>query len=319
MAEIKVVRPGVQVTVQDLGRPGLGAYGVPSGGAMDRFALAAANLLLGNAPGAAGLEVLLGGLDLRFGGDTSVCITGADLGATLDGRRLDLWTPAAVRAGATLSFIQRRAGARAYVALPGGIDVPAVLGSRSTYLPGAWGGLGGRSLQHGDRIKTPCDPLAPAHGWLAPEYRPPYSPFPVLRCVLGPHASCFSRLALLRFFCTTYRLSSHSDRMGLRLEGRPVHTSSSAGIPSTGVLPGVIQTPPNGSPILLMADAQTSGGYPIIAIVLGADLPLAAQLLPGDRLRFRLVGIGQAVDAAKQAAACLASMADRDEVIAVPV
>jgi biotin-dependent carboxylase-like uncharacterized protein len=318
---IEVLAGGVQTTVQDLGRTAYRASGVPVAGAMDPFALAAANLLAGNAEGDAALEALLGGLILRFAEAAAIGITGADLQAELDGELLPLWTTVTVPAGSTLGFIQRRGGARAYLAVAGGIIVRPALGSRSTYLAGGWGGYQGRPLRAGDAlpVETTADRPERIDRWLPAEYRPAYSSFPTLRCVLGPHQRYLAPTARETFFGATYRLGAASDRMGYRLEGPLLGLVGGAALPSAGVLPGVIQTPPNGQPILLMADAQTTGGYPIIATVIGADLPLAAQLAPGDRLRFAEVGVEAAIAAARAQWNDLRTIEQEHAVVGAPI
>jgi len=321
MAALEVLAGGFQTTVQDLGRDAYGAIGVPRGGAMDRFALRAANSCAGNAPGAAGLEALVGGLSMRFLPACTISITGGDLDARVNGDSVDLWTTTEMRAGSVLTFHGRQTGARAYVAVKGGLAVPRALGSSSTYLPGGWGGYNGRALRTGDMLD-----IFPDNGsvirpgmWLPPEARPHYSAFPTLRCVLGPHLNLFLASTIAHFLHRDYVVSSASDRMGYRLDGPALPPIHGAQLPSLGVLPGVVQAPPDGRPILLMADAQTTGGYPIIATVIGADLPLAAQLLPGDRLRFQPVSLITAIAAARAQHDVLLSLGEDDEVRGAPI
>lgn len=321
MAALEVLSGGFQTTLQDLGRDAYGAIGVPRGGAMDRFALRAANLCAGNAPGGTALEVLVGGFSLRFLRACTVSITGGALDARADGDPVELWATTELRSGSVLTFEGRQNGARAYLAIGGGLAVPPVLGSRSTYLPGGWGGYQGRALRPGDILD-----VLPHNGkqlrcgaWLPPEARPAYSALPTLRCVLGPHLEFFSDATIAAFLHNDFVVSSASDRMGYRLDGPALPPSRSAQLPSLGVLPGIVQAPPDGRPILLMADAQTTGGYPVIATVIGADLPLAAQLLPGDRLRFRAVSPMVAIAAARAQHDALLSLGIDDDVRGVPV
>lgn len=321
MVALEVLAGGFQTTVQDLGRDRYRVLGVPSGGALDRFALRAANLCAGNAPSAVALEVLAGGLSLRCLRACTISITGGDLDAQVDGEPVALWATAELHLGSVLTFMDRQTGARAYLAVRGGLAVVQVLGSSSTYLPGGWGGYQGRGLRSGDMLD-----LAPHNGaplrpgmWLPPEARPAYSAFPTLRCVLGPHLEFFSDATIADFLGADYVVSSASDRMGYRLDGPTLPPTYGGQLPSLGVLPGVVQAPPDGQPILLMADAQTTGGYPIIATVIGADLPLAAQLLPGDRVRFRAVSPMAAITAARAQNDALLSLGDDDEVGGVPV
>lgn len=289
-ATLEVLR-GLLITVQDMGRPAAQRYGVPLGGAMDRWALEVANRLVGNAPDAAGLEITAGGAAFLVRAPTLLALTGADLCATLDDQPVAPWTVVVARAGSLLSLPGRRAaiGARAYLALAGGIAVPSLLGSASTCLAGAFGGFEGRPLRPGDVITCGpqrSDPLAFAgRSWPA-EALPHYRPEPVLRVLPGPQLRCFAADAWEQLFAQPFRVAASSNRMGYRLEGPPLRYAAVCNLVSFGVIPGVIQVPPDGAPILLMADAQPSGGYPLIAVVIAPDLALAAQLLPGDTLRF---------------------------------
>jgi antagonist of KipI len=320
MSTVEVLVGGLHCSVQDLGRPGFRAAGVPAGGAMDRFALSAANLLVGNAAEAAGLEILLGGLTLKFHAAVTICVAGADLGARLDGVDIGMWAPLTVHGGQVLQFTGRRSGSRAYLSVAGGVDVAPVLRSRSTYLPGGWGGFQGRPLEAGDKLAV-GDARAPSsvRRWLPPENRPAYSGFPTLRSVAGPHTEHFSVDALETFFAGVYRLEPASDRMGYRLAGPALRDDRREALASSGVLPGAVQVPASGGPILLMADAQTTGGYPIVAVVIGADLPLAAQLIPGDRLRFAPVTVEAAQRAARARQADLAALLEDEDVACAPV
>jgi len=264
---------------------------------------------------------LLGGLALRFLEPCVISVTGGDLQPKVDGAPLGAWAAARVEQGAVLALAGRRGGARAYLAVVGGLLVPRVLHSASTYLPGGWGGYHGRALHANDLLETGAN----GHGrsnvdrWLPPDHRPGYSSFPTLRCVAGPHEALFSREMLATFFGRSYTLSPASDRMGYRLAGPSLQAASSANLASAGVLPGAVQVPPHGQPILLMADAQSTGGYPIIATVIGADLPLAAQLLPGDQVSFRPVAVVAAVAAARTQEQDLAAMVDAEDVTGAPV
>jgi biotin-dependent carboxylase-like uncharacterized protein len=317
-AALRVLTGGLLATVEDLGRPAARRYGVPGGGAMDAFALEAANRLVANPPGAAVLEVVGGGAILQVLAPLLLAVAGADLGAQLDSRPLAPWTAALARAGTQIQFQGRQGdwGARAYLALAGGISVPEILGSRGTCLAGGFGGFAGRPLRPGDMLE-----VGPANvdlGALAVrrwplERRPAYGAEPVLRIARGPHADLFAPEALAALVDQPFRVSPISNRMGYRLEGPPLHTRAPTDLPSLGVLPGAIQVPPDGGAILLMADAQTTGGYPIVGVVSGADLPLAAQLLPGDRLRFAMVELEAAVDARRVLRAWLDAGPEEDE------
>jgi antagonist of KipI len=295
-----VEQPGLFTTIQDLGRPGRNAAGVPQGGAMDRFALAAANLLVGNPEGAAGLECALSGPTLVVLRSCLVAITGADFDARLNGRPLPLWTSVFLCEGDRLSFGGRRWGARVYVAVAGGLSGERWLGSASTYLLVGRGGLGGRSLKAGDELLA-WHPGSPAvvDRSLAPHLLPPYSKEPDLAAVAGPHLEMLSSAGRRRLFGESWKVSRDADRMGYRLEGPDLEVQGEELI-SFGLAPGCVQAPRSGQPILLMADHQTAGGYPVVAAVARADRPLAAQVLPGERVRFRQVTVDQAQELWRQ-------------------
>lgn len=315
---IEIITPGPLLTVQDLGRPSARRFGVATGGAMDSFALQAANLLVGNPADAAGLEITIGGAELVLQRPALIALTGGDLGARLNGRPLQLWAAVAISPGATLRFGGRPGGwgARAYLAVAGGIAVPPVLGSRSTDLAGGFGGLHGRPLRPGDRLRTgpALSSLIPTVGRHWPTARrPAYSPEPLLRIIPGPHIDCFMPGALADLCSRPLQISPTSNRMGYRLEGLTLPYARPTSLASLGVVPGSIQVPPDGAPILLMADAQTTGGYPLIGALAGADLPLAAQLLPGDSLRLRVASLDEALAARQAQATALASGPEPDE------
>lgn len=315
---LDVLASGLLLTVQDLGRAAARRYGVPAGGAMDRFALIAANRLVGNPPGAAALEITGGGAEVVLDAPALIAVTGADLGARRNDRPLPLWMAVQTGRGERIRFAGPSGawGARAYLAVAGGIAVPAVLGSRATDLAGGFGGLAGRALRPGDRLPLgPPPPLAELRlgRYWPPALRPPYGPTPTLRLLPGPHISGFGPEALEALTTQNWRVGATSNRMGYRLEGPPLAALRPFDLPSLGVVPGVIQAPPDGAPILLMADAQTTGGYPVIGTVIGPDLPLAAQLLPGDTLRLALTTLEEALAAYRAMAATLAMPLDADE------
>ncbi len=274
---IRVIRAGLLTTVQDLGRRGHLAEGVPNGGAADRFALRVANLLVGNPEGAAGLEITLNGPELEFGEATWIAVCGARFAD------LPAWRPMRVEAGARLGFGRPIQGCRAYLAVCGGIDVEPVLDGRGTFLAAGLGGFEGRALREGDRVRLRAAQRRPSGNWSIDErILPAYSPEPTVRVIPGAQAAEFDgTLESLRF-----GVSSRSDRMGLRLEGPALARLGRQELISAAVAPGTIQVPPDGHPIVLMADAQTLGGYPRIAHAITVDLPLLAQLAPGDRVRF---------------------------------
>jgi KipI family sensor histidine kinase inhibitor len=291
---VEVLEPGLLTTVQDLGRAGYRRVGASGAGPMDARALAAANRAVGNARGAAALECTMTGPALLFLAPLRFALAGGDLGAVLERPDLGAWpVPACAavlaRPGNVLRFAGRRSGCRAYVALHGGVDVPSVLGSRSTDLHSGFGGQAGRALVAGDLLA-----VLPAAGGggagEAPAERPAGSAS--VRVVLGPQADHFDADVVARFLSDRWRVSSTSDRVGCRLEGEPLRHAGPSEILSDGMVPGSVQVPPDGRPIVMTADAPTTGGYPKIATVVTDDLPLLAQLVPGeDDLRFEAVRI----------------------------
>lgn len=298
-AVLRVLSGGVLTTVQNHGRLDQQRYGVPIGGAMDWFALEAANRLVGNMADAAALEITAGGAAFDVLTPLLLALTGADLGVTIDEEPLALWTAVFARAGMCIRVAGRSMdwGARAYLAIAGGLDVPQVLGSRSTCLPGGFGGLEGRPLRVGDLLTVRINPggasLPAGRHW--PEIaRPRYRSEPALRILPGPHPDHLAPDTLQLLLAHRWEVGASSNRMGYRLEGPQLQTVRAAELASMGVFPGVVQVPPDGVPILLMADAQPTGGYPIAAVVITPDLPLAAQLLPGDSLRFVRTTLEQA-------------------------
>ena len=280
-----VSRPGLLTSVQDLGRWGSQALGVPVSGAMDTYAHRLANALVGNSAGLATLEITLVGPELRAEPALIAAVAGAEFAVTVDGRLVGHQTPFTLAPGSTLRFGERRGGSRAYLAVAGGIDTPVVMGSRSTHLVSGIGGLGGRALFGGDvlPVGTAASPRART---IRPFLRREAVAPPSLRVMLGPQDAWFSRHAIDALFHQMFRVSTSSNRMGYRLEG-PALASVRAEEPLSEPVPfGAIQVPAGGAPILLMADRQTAGGYPKIATVITADLPLAGQLGPGDVVRF---------------------------------
>jgi antagonist of KipI len=295
-AHITVVKPGWLTTVQDLGRYGYQQYGVPVSGAMDRRAFIIANRLVGNRDSDAGLEITVKGPELLFEHDAVIAVTGADLTPSVNGIGIPLWTSVRIEAGSRLTFGARRAGARSYVAVAGGIDVPIVLGSRSTHTYSRTGGIKGRALAQDDvLIGAPGAHIPATIGRTLPErLRPLYARFTALRILPGPQHSAFAEHAVERLMNDPYRLSNQSDRMGYRLVGpKLAHADVSEWI-SEGTAIGALQVPPDGQPILLMADRHTTGGYPKIAVVISADLHLAAQLMPGETVEFRTTTLPEA-------------------------
>jgi len=282
-----VVRPGLLTTVQDLGRWGHQAAGVPVAGAMDTYSLRLANSLVGNLDGAASLEVTLLGPSLRAEAPLVVAVAGAVFDLTVDDRPVPHGAALDLAAGSVLRFGERRAGTRAYLAVAGGVATPVVLGSRSTHLVSRLGGLEGRALLTGDVVPVGAVAIPPVR-------RTTRAPLPVaqtsgerrLRVLLGPQDDWFTTSSLDALLGAAFTVSPRSDRMGFRLDGPALLTRRPEELVSEPVAFGALQVPPGGAPILLMADRQTAGGYPKIATVITADLPLAGQLAPGDAVRF---------------------------------
>ena len=283
--EIAVIRGGMLTTVQDLGRRGHRAAGVPISGAADAIALRVANLLVGNAENAAGLEFTLVGPELEFSADAIIAVGGGDFG------ELARWQPIRVPAGKRLKFGPARSGCRGYLAIAGGLEVTPVLGSHSTYLRAALGGFHGRALRDGDVLfATDVVRHVVGHWHIDERILPAYSAAPTVRVLRGAQADEFDEM----LSATEFKVSPQSDRMGVRLVGPPLVRRVENELISAAVVPGTIQVPPDGQPIVLMADAQTIGGYPQVAHVIDVDQPLVAQLRPGDALRFREVTLAKA-------------------------
>ena len=294
---ISVLEPGLLTTVQDLGRPGRERFGVTRGGGADRGALILGNRLVGNDPDAAALEITLAGPHLRFGDQAVVALTGADLGATLNGESLPGWLPVVVNAGDELTFTAPAGrGARAYLCIAGGIVVPAVLGSRATDLTGQFGGLAGRPIRAGDDLPIGLPTVPPdrlMHRRL--RHEAPACPAEVeLRVVLGPQEHRFTDTGLNAFQEGIFTASTKADRMGVRLGGPAVELSHGADMLSEGIAPGSIQVPGDGQPIALLIPRQTVGGYPKIATVISADLDRLAQVRPGNTVTFTAIDAAEA-------------------------
>jgi len=294
---VEVLEPGLLTTVQARGRAGYRRFGVSLAGPLDFRAHAEANRIVGNPENAATLECTIAGPTLRFLASVRFALTGADLGAVLHRADLGEWPvplggPVQARVGNVLAFTGRRAGARAYVALAGGIDVPLLLGSRATDVGAGFGGFLGRPLRTGDSLslgQRAHEPTGELAAWSAPAARV------TVRVVLGPQDDHFAEAVRRRFLEEPWRVASTSDRAGFRLEGPALAHRGPSEIVSDGLVPGAIQVPPDGAPIVMMSEGPTTGGYPKIATVVSADLPLLAQLVPGEgEVRFRAVSVLEA-------------------------
>ena len=306
---ITIVKAPPYLTVQDTGRKRSRAAGVPPGGAMDSVALAAANALVGNPSNAACLEWALGGGSVRFGRECAFAIAGATGTAVLNTTDVAPCATYYARPGDVLSVEAIASGRFLYVAFSGGLDVPLLLDSRSTYLPGRFGGYHGRMLKTGDSIAlAPETAPRPKSGFhCAADLMPRYETA-IVHVTRGTQADVFDEAAWARLTESEYRVSTASDRTGYKLEGPPIGTSLGT-LPSEPGCPGAIQVPQDGLPIALMADAPTVGGYPKIAVVSEADLPILAQRRPGDIVRFELITIEQSQRALRRRAADLHTIA----------
>lgn len=305
---LEVHEAGLYTTIQDSGRPGYRPLGLPAGGVMDVDALHLANLIAGNRPGAAAIECTAPGPVLRVLDDVTVVIAGADLSPTLDGASVEMWTPVAARVGQTLAFGAPRRGVWACLAVTGGIDVPSVLGSAATFVPGGLGGSDGRRVQAGDvfgrgegaRRSHPVAKVVPA----LPEDEV------AVRVISGPQEAWFTGEGLATFWRSAYRVTVHSDRAGTRLEGPPIAHRDRADILSDGLLPGAVQVPGGGQPIVIMPDGPTTGGYPKVGVVATVDLRLIAQARPGARVRFVPTTVEAAVESLREWKATIGEMRD---------
>lgn len=308
---LEILAPGPLTTVQDLGRYGFGCYGVPPSGAVDSFSMRAANLLAGNGEGEAVLEITLMGFRAMALRDLPIAIAGGDLAPRLNGEPLGMWRAQTLKAGDILSFGRPGSGCRAYLALAGGIDVEPVLGSRSTNLVSGFGGFGGRALRKGDRLlsNSPSPAKAESGLFLKEDRIPRYERNRVLRVLPGPHDRDFDPSTWRLFLESPFTVSTQSDRMGIRLSGAPLlrREGIEESIVSEGVVPGAIQVPGDGQPIIILVESVT-GGYRKIATVISADLPLLGQLKPGDTVRFQETSREEALEALRRSEAVLESL-----------
>ncbi|MBC5992023.1 5-oxoprolinase subunit C family protein [Pontibacter cellulosilyticus] len=310
---IKVVKPGLLTTIQDLGRQGHQQEGVIVSGAMDTFAMRIANLLVSNPENTATLEATLQGPTLYFEQDQLIALTGADMAASINGKPVRMWRPLLVRGGSTLTFKTAREGCRCYIAVSGGMNVPKVMGSAATYLRAGFGGYHGRALQADDVIhcrkynETDAAALsarlsdeaigewfAQPNWTLEPQPYMVYEEQPVIRAMRGIEYELFDETSQEGFWQHIFQVTPQSDRMGYRLLGQMLQLQEPKELLSSAVTFGTVQVPPQGMPIILMADHQTTGGYPRIAQVIAADLPKLAQVQPGKNIQFKEVSLQEA-------------------------
>jgi biotin-dependent carboxylase-like uncharacterized protein len=283
---LEVLAPGPLSTVQDLGRPGWAALGVGRSGAADRGALRLANRLVGNPEDTAAVEVTFGGLAVRASADLVVAVTGAAAPLRVGGHPRPTHAAVLLAAGQEAVLAAPAAGLRSYLAVRGGLALEPVLGSRSTDV---LAGLGPPSLRAGDRLPVGPPPAAPVPVVDVGAVTAPSGDDVVLRAVPGPRADWFADAALDVLGATRWVASADSDRVGVRLDGGRLERSRTEELPSEGMVAGALQVPPSGQPVLLLADAPTTGGYPVVAVVVAADVDRAAQLRPGQGVRIRLV------------------------------
>ncbi|GEN35678.1 biotin-dependent carboxyltransferase family protein [Aneurinibacillus danicus] len=307
---VKVLRPGLLTSIQDLGRYGFQQRGVIVSGAMDTFSLRMANLLVGNDEGEAGLEITLIGPKLEFEESALVAVCGADLSPEVDGQSIPQWRPVYIKKGSILNFRGCVSGCRAYLAMAGGFAVEKVLGSRSTYLRAGIGGYQGRALKEGDvleagqpseRAEWKMQKLSAqggdtiASGWsISVDVFPDYDVNPTVRVLRGAQFDRFTKESREAFFASTFQVTPQSDRMGYRLKGPELSLTEPLEMLSSSVAFGTVQVPPEGQPIALLADRQTAGGYPKIAQIISVDLPVIAQVKPGEKIRFQEVSLEEA-------------------------
>lgn len=300
MGYMTVVSPGLLSTVQDEGRFGYMRTGFSPGGAMDGFALKTANILVGNAPGDGAVEMTMLGMTVSFDVDTVIAVTGAEMPLTLGGKPVNMYEAIPVCAGDVLTCGAATKGMRAYLAVAGGFDIAPAMGSLSTNLKCNLGGFEGRALKKGDRLPLRHSITLKQLGECRTQ-APSYIDEPlVLRVILGPQEDMFTQAGLQTFLSKTYHISDKSDRMGIRLEGPAIENKNGVDIISDGIATGSVQIPPAGTPIIMMADRQTTGGYAKIATVISADLKRIAQARPGSPLRFRAVSQYEALRLLKQ-------------------
>jgi antagonist of KipI len=307
MSAILVHAPGLFTTVQDLGREGFGPMGVSASGAADPMSLRIGNRLVGNPDGTAALEMTLVGGGFTFEQATTIAVTGADFGPSLDGVALPMWTSIEIREGETVKFGHSRSGARAYLCVQGGIAVELFLGSASTHVLSGLGGFERRALRKDDRVGVGVANSVFRKRSLSAKALESLQPRKVIRVTDGPQSDWFAESSWKALCGNTFRISEQSNRMGIRLEGRPISADSSREMITEGVSLGAIQVTPSGQPIILFVEQQTTGGYPKIANVISADLHSLGQLRPRDEIRFERIEMSEARALLIQQEALLAS------------
>lgn len=290
---IKILNPGLLTTIQDLGRWGFQNVGMTVAGAMDHYSLKVANLLVGNKIDEACIEASFLGPEIEFNTDDIISITGADMSPKINGAPVNMWEAVSVKRGDILKFQGAKSGVRTYIAFGRTLDVPVIMGSKSTFLRGKLGGFNGRKLAKGDEIKLGSEMKSKLYA-LPEKYIPKYSKTQEIRVVLGPQKDYFDDDAINTFLSSEYKITNEADRMGYRLEGEKIKHIETPDIISDGIVFGSIQVPGHGSPIVMMADRQTTGGYTKIATVISQDLEKLAQMGAGGSIRFKEVSVEEA-------------------------
>ena len=298
MGQIKFIKSGMLTTIQDFGRYGFQKFGMPVSGAMDTHSLQLANWLVGNERNEACFETTFLGPEIKFQTKTFIAITGAILHATLNGRPIRMNSNTAVSKGDVLVMGSVRKGMRAYLSVAGGISVPEIMKSKSTYLRGKMGGFEGRKIEDGDWVEI-NEGSQIDYREIPSQLLFIYPAVQTIRVLKGSESARFTDEGLKTFLGSTYEVSNQNDRMGYRLSGPPIKHKDGADIISSGITNGSIQVPGHGEPIIMMADHQTVGGYTKIANVITVDLPILAQMKAGDKLKFREINLDEAQDLLK--------------------
>lgn len=288
---IKIISPGLLTTIQDRGRWGYQRFGMNVAGVMDDFASRIANLLVGNGQYEAVLEVTLLGVEILFHCDEVISITGSNMSPKINGNPVPLWTSLYVKAGDRLSSSGAINGLRSYIGFSRGLQIPEIMGSKSTFTRGNLGGFEGRKLDKNDEINLGEKNLLSQGSYLPDLYKPIYSKEQKIRVVLGPQDDYFQKEAIDVFLNSIYTITSEADRMGYRLDGPKIEHIDGPDIVSDGIAFGSIQVPGHGSPIIMMADRQTVGGYTKIATVITPDLSILGQMSPGNTIKFQAITV----------------------------
>ncbi|PAB58798.1 5-oxoprolinase subunit C family protein [Anaeromicrobium sediminis] len=300
MGKIKIISPGFLTTVQDKGRYGYQQFGVPASGVMDNFAHRIANILVENHELEAVLEVTMLGPQIEFHSVEIISITGGDLSPRINGKEVSMCRSIKVNKGDVLSFAGMKSGCRSYIAFSGGIEVPVIMESKSTYMKGRFGGYEGRNLKVGDLLNIAQSETVFKERIVPDKYIPKYNNELDVRVVLGPQTEYFTDKGIETFLSNEYKVTNECDRMGFRLDGAEIEHVDGADIISDGIGFGAIQIPGHGKPIIMMADRQTTGGYTKIGNVISADLYKIAQAKPGDKIKFKGISVEEAQDILKE-------------------